>query len=288
MTRTHPSLRADPDRSPTFERPPVVEVALAVSFDPVDRLTTADLGALWDREYRRRGFTVTEDQVPVGVVPEDFVSPTAGLPSVQVQLSAGIPTPRIWLMNEKGSELVQLQLDWFARNWRKAEPDMPYPRYSSVRDGFANDFKQLLDFLAAEELGALRLRTWEVTYVNHIFAGDGWDDLAHVEQVLRALASKWSPKFLTAPEFSRLSQQFVISGSTGEPVGRLHVTAEPGYKDGRDPMLLLTLTARGNFPESAKDLLDALDLGHEHVVNGFVDVTTSRMHDVWGLKHGKR
>src|SRR5438093_1076973 len=68
---------------PDFERPPVVEVALSVSFDTLAGLTAADLGVLWHLHYKPRGFRWTQDQPPVRVVPEQF-GPASGLPSVHV------------------------------------------------------------------------------------------------------------------------------------------------------------------------------------------------------------
>jgi uncharacterized protein (TIGR04255 family) len=270
---------------PDFDYPPVVEVALSVSFDPLPRVTAADLGALWQLHYRNRGFPFTADQPPLRVLPEQF--PASAVPALRVELTPIAPTPRMWLTNENGTQLVQVQRDWFARNWRKMETEEEYPRYPAIRRSFDEDLSHFQSFLESEDLGPMVPRHAEVTYVNQIFLGGG---VERVDQVLNIASPEWHRTFLPSPEFTRLSAQFVIPAGDRTPLGRLYVAAEPAFRasDGA-PMLLVTLTARGNLPrEGLKGLSDFLDIGHRWVVLGFVDVTTEQMHEVWRLKHGDR
>lgn len=273
------------ESSPDFDRPPVVEVALSISFDPVERLTLADLGALWHTRFRERGFVFTEDHPPVKVVPEEFGPGAAAARSMQVQLSIVPPTTRMWFLNEVGSELVQFQVDWFARNWRKPGPDAPYPRYRQVRRSFEEDLQLFKEFLDDESLGSVLPRTWEVTYVNHIAMDETVDHPLRLEDVLSPLSREWEGRVLTAPEFTRLLQQHVIPGDDDKPIGRVHIAAEPGFKDTR-PLIILTMTARGNVPEGSDDVVALLDVGHHYVVNGFVDVTTREAQEMWGKRDG--
>src|SRR5438093_860850 len=111
---------------PDFENPPVVEVALSVAFDPLPRVTTADLGALWALHYRQRGFNSTDDQPPVSIPPEQFEGPPTA-PGVRVEMLTGPPLPRLWFRNEAGTQLIQVQGNWFARNWRKMDSGEAYP-----------------------------------------------------------------------------------------------------------------------------------------------------------------
>jgi uncharacterized protein (TIGR04255 family) len=268
---------------PDFDKPPVVEVALSVSFDPLPRVTAADLGALWQLHYRNRGFPFTADQPPLRVLPEQF--PASAVPALRIELTPLAPTPRMWFHNERGTQLVQVQRDWFARNWRKMETEEEYPRYPAIRRFFDEDLSQFRSFLESEDLGPLVPRHAEVTYVNQIFLEGG---IERVDQVLNIAAPAWRGTFLPSPELTRLSAQFVIPARDGTPLGRLYASAEPAFR-ARDvaPVLLLTMTARGSLPrEGFEGLSEFLDTGRRWIVLGFVEVTTEQMHDVWGLKHG--
>jgi hypothetical protein len=71
-----------------------------------------------------------------------------------------------------------------------------------------------------------------------------------------------------------------------EPVGRLHIAAEPAFRrSDSSPIVVLTLTARGRPLGVGLDgVLAFLDLGHEWIVRAFDSVTTSKMHRIWGRK----
>ena len=47
-------------------------------------------------------------------------------------MSEETETPRLWLMNEEESRLLQLQQDRLVVNWRKLPSDTPYPHYQSI------------------------------------------------------------------------------------------------------------------------------------------------------------
>ena len=55
-------------------------------------------------------------------------------PAVAFKVSEETETPRLWLMNEQGSQLLQLQQDRLVVNWRRLPSDIPYPHYESIRE----------------------------------------------------------------------------------------------------------------------------------------------------------
>jgi uncharacterized protein (TIGR04255 family) len=271
---------------PSFRRPPVVEVALAVGFEPLPGLTAAELGVLWQTHYRGAGLTEVEEQPPVQMPIEQFdeVRPA----TLKIEMVVTPPPPRLWFRNKAGTELVQVQHNWFARNWRKMETEDEYPHYEVVRGFFDDSLKRFFQFVKDEGLGEILPNQCEVTYLNHILVGDGWDGFGAENQVLSVLSGQPDAPYLSRPELARASVQYVIPGEGNEAVGRLYVVAEPAFRaHDRKPMLVLTLTARGQSQkEGLEGISDFLDLGHEWVVFGFVDVTTERMHETWGLEHG--
>ena len=83
-----------------------------------------------------------------------------------------------------------------------------------------------------------------------------------------------------------MAVRYVIPGADGEPLGRLHIVMEPGYRrDDNRPMFLLDLTARGRPERDGVDgVLRFLEIGREWVVRGFAAVTTAQMHKIWGRR----
>ena len=87
-------------------------------------------------------------------------------------------------MNSAGTEMIQIQNDRFIKNWRKCGENEEYPRYAkTVKPAFERDFREFLAFLADENLGAVKVNQCEVTYVNHIVAGDGWSNWDEFDKV---------------------------------------------------------------------------------------------------------
>jgi hypothetical protein len=75
--------------------------------------------------------------------------------------------------------------------------------------------------------------------------------------------------------------RFPIVDDTGGFVGRLYVTLQSARRlsDGV-PMFILELTARG----FTSGHLDFFDLGRKWIVHSFKELTTPKMHEVWGIR----
>src|SRR5664280_2086175 len=140
-----------PEDLPDFRKPPLAETVLSLQFEPLPGLTSAHLGMLWAR-FRSR-FSVVEEHPPLPSVFERFGPPTPA--QVEVSYEEKPPAPRLWFLNEAGSELIQVQTDRFVHIWRKTETLNPYPRYEPIRDKFREEVVALEDFLREEELGSL-------------------------------------------------------------------------------------------------------------------------------------
>lgn len=265
-------------RLPDFSRPPVAEVALAVGFSPIAGLRLVEYGRLWD--LYRTSFSKVVEQPPVQMTVERFGGQGGG-PGVSFELLSMPPLPRVWFVNEDESELVQVQNNWFARNWRKVPSRGDYPRYPNIRQPFESDFRSFEQHVQAARLGVVKPTQCEVTYINHISIDDPepWT-LGDVV----TLVNPGSPgDFLPPVESIRLAAQYVITHDQ-DSVGRLHVTAEPATRrtDNR-PIVVLTITARGRpLGEGIEGVVSFLDLGHDWVVRAFESVTTERMHMMWG------
>lgn len=282
MTLRDPEAEPVSSPLPTFSHPPVVEVGISVGFEPIDGLHPGHWGLLWKQAFA--DFPVVEERAPFQPVIERFGATATLRPEIQVEMANRPPSPRIWFVNRNGTELVQLQRNWFARNWRKVLGTEEYPRYERLIEPFKADLGRFVEFLASEELGELVPVQCEVTYVNHIEGLGVWSEHGELHKVLELVSPQHEVGFLTDPENLRLAVQYLIPGDDGEPVGRLHVGVEPAFKrDSREPIFVMTLTARGT-PESSglEGVYRFLDRGHNWIVLGFEAITSDDMHRAWG------
>jgi uncharacterized protein (TIGR04255 family) len=232
----------------------------------------------WNEVHGR--FPKTEERIELqpAVERQTELSP----PGVGIQLEAleAPPTPRFWFANENGTELIQLQRDRFIKNWRKIGEGDKYPRYEHVREGFERDFSKFREFTSRYNLGTIRINQCEVTYINHIVAGEGWETHADISKVFTVWQQP-TTHFPGSAQDVTFHARFPIFGHDGAFFGRLHATVQPVVRltDGT-PMFVLDLTARGQM----EDGTEFFDLGRDWIVRSFKELTTPEMHQVWGIR----
>jgi len=266
---------------PDFKNPPVAEVALSLQFDSLQLFRVPHLGLLW--EQYRLTFPKFEEHPPLPAAVEWFGLPTSGGFAPQVELLTVPPMPRCWFVNERGSELVQIQQDRFVFNWRKLKEDDLYPRYEYVQAGFEKQLQVLRGFLTKENVGDIVPNQCEVTYVNQLLSGQGWEQPGQLDRLVTIWKNQYSDQFLKEPEDVRLSMRYVIRDDD-KPVGRLHVNIEPRFSTIHQlPVIVISLTARG-APRTKDEagVLDFFQIGRKWIVSAFASITTNDMHRNWG------
>jgi uncharacterized protein (TIGR04255 family) len=272
------STSTRPSDFPDFDEPPVVETVLSVQFEPLIEMRTAHLGLLWEKY--RPNFPKTEERPGLGPVFEQFPEAPRTRLGLELQTYENPPVPRLWFITTQGNEMIQVQPDRFIRNWRKEGEGETYPRYEKNKASFERDFAAFREFVAEYHLGTPRVNQCEVTYVNHILSGQGWDSFGDVDKVF----SFWRPPVDRIPgnaEDLRAYTRFVIPGDGATPAGRLHVEIQPAFRPSDNKaMYVFHLTARGQVGES----FEFFDLGREWIVKSFAALTTPRMHEVWKRK----
>jgi len=271
---------------PEFENPPVVEVALAVQFEPIAGLTAPQLGLLWAAHYRK-AYPKVEEHAPLDSVIERFGSKGPGHADVRIQMLNKPPTPRCWFLSDEGSELIQVQPDRFAHNWRKTGDADEYPRYDEhIKKTFIEEVTSFQDYIEEEELGTFAPNQCEVTYVNHIPCGTGWDSHGQLAQILSLGELQGADGFLPEAEELRMSGSFVIPREGEAPLGRLRFSIEPAFRRADSaPIFRLNLVARGRpTDDSIGGVFGFMDIGREWIVRGFAAITTPKMHRIWGRK----
>ena len=272
----------DKNGLPDFSHPPLSEVAISVQFDSLAQLQVAQIGLLWSK-FRKR-FPKTEQHAPLAPYIERFEHDPP--PTIQLEISNAPPVPRCWFLNDAGSELIQVQLNRFTRNWRKVKIEDEYPRYDYVRSQFSEDLNGFCNFLKDENIGEFRPIQCEISYINNIEPTNIWDEHRDLSKVL----AMWNPRncgrLLSNLENVRVATQHVVNEIAGEPPARLHISTQPAFSStDKQPLFVLTLTARGApMEQTTEGVLAFIDKGREMIVRGFKSVTTSEMHDSWGLK----
>jgi uncharacterized protein (TIGR04255 family) len=195
---------------------------------------------------------------------------------------SGIPSVRCWFFDPSETRLIQLQHNHFIHNWRKTAATQGYQHYEVVKPLFQKEWRRFCSFVAANAMRRPEVWQSEVTYVNHIERGQGWETFADLPLVMTSWSGKTATQFLPDPDTVAWNCVYPMPDSAGQ----LNVNLQRAIRktDGKD-IIQLTLTAKGK-PASAEDgdLFAWLDLGHEWVVRGFKDVTTAKMHQFWGVK----
>jgi len=264
---------------PLYDSPPVIETVLGFQFLPIDRFSLLHLGLFWSSV--KQDYPKFQIKPPLNPVVEQFEN--LKVPTQVLGLGlAKEPEVRCWLIDQHENHLVQIQKDRFHFNWKKVTGFDIYPQYDTCRPRFNREWERFSQFLVVEKLAPAQVTQCEVTYVNHLEMGRGWNSYSELHKVFTGLASMSDRKLLREPEHLSLNYVYVIPGKKG----RLHIDVQPGIRreDGTQ-IIQLQMTARGK-PASNQldDLLGWLDLGHEWIVNGFTDFTTQYMHTIWGRK----
>jgi len=257
---------------PDFKTPPAVETLMGFYFAPLKGWMTPYFGLFWNE--------IRKDYPRVEVQP--FLVPEQGLrlelKSEKARLEISGEVPVRWMyFHGSGKTMIQVQSDSFIQNWRKGSDKDPYLHYGDLRPSFESMWRRYGKFLRANKVKGPIIRECEVTYVNHIDKGAGWNSLQDLGTVVSCWSGATSGDFLPAPDVISLNVIYPIR----EKRGRLQVTLQPGIRNGQQT-LQLTLMARCKPADStSSELMAALDLAREWVVRGFTDFTTGDMHKFW-------
>lgn len=261
-----------PDKIVDFEMPPVSEVAFGVQFEPLTELMVPHVGLLW-AEFSET-YPQADEHPPLAPVREDLSEPG----KVDVQLDQRATLPRIWLANEAGTELLQLQRERFHLNWQRRSADDDYPGFKTLWGRFLDAWGRFAAFCDEWEIQPPRLAQAELTYVNPIALDDVGVTLADLGQVVPDLtwrATDRTDRFLPDFEAMRWQTSFLLPDGAGRLwVGMMTRRNEPDRDEVR-----LELTVRGEPPQ---DLEAWFRQAREWIVRGFADVTSRAVQDrVW-------
>jgi uncharacterized protein (TIGR04255 family) len=253
------------DRLPEYENPPVAEVVTGVYFRKIP-LQLPHFGLLW--KQFQHDYPRFEEAPPLITTIEQSDTPD-------------FPMPRVWFLSRDETGVIQVQNSYFLANWRRVKADDAYPRYHRVMEQYRDRLGRFSAFLESQSLPEIEPVHYEMTYVNHIPQGDGWNDLGDIGRVLPDLSWRKEPvRFFSGHE----TLNCVWGFSLPKGMGRLRVSVKTARRRADDvPVLIMELTAKGKPEASASlDAWNWYSVAREWIVRGFADLTSSEVQEtVW-------
>ncbi len=251
---------------PGYKNPPVNEVVCGMRFHTPDKLLIPHIGFLWNK-FRSEYSIIQHAPRIVSIKGE-----------IPVNEIAGLPFPRVWFINKSDDQLVQFQTDRFYFNWRRRQSD--YPGYAHIIKNFETVLDNILNLFDEFELGELNPIEYELSYINHIPKGQGWDSINDLPGIFSDFVWRQTPgRFLPNPVNVAWQTEFPLPENKGDLVVNLKQATRTQDKV---PLLVLELRARG-ISESAnkKSIREWFDGAHEWIVRGFTDLTTPEIQEIW-------
>jgi hypothetical protein len=178
--------------------------------------------------------------------------------------------------------MIQVQATRFLYNWQQR--DAVYPSYDKMRGEFDRLFADFCRFASEAELGEVVPNQWELTYVDHISRGPLWESPADWEKVLPGIfAPRWT---LRGTRLESMGGEWHCEIEPRR--GRLHIVMQHvrvGSASGPEVLQLQT-TARGSVhKEPGWDLDAGLRLGHDVIINAFLEMTSPQAQHAWGRRN---
>jgi uncharacterized protein (TIGR04255 family) len=172
--------------------------------------------------------------------------------------------------------LIQIQSDRFLFNWRSMAESDEYPRYPTIRDAFLWAWGEWTAFIDVESLGEISVSAIEMSYINAIAKGKGWQNWDSVGEIFPDFAwRKAAGRYLPGPE----KVVYVAAIQMGDE-GSLTIRVNPANlrTDGAE-IIRFELTAQKQVrePNADFDIRTWLGIAHEWIVRGFADLTADEV-----------
>lgn len=270
-----PSFAVQQPRLQDFEAPPLNEVVLGAQFSNPIGYSQIHAGEVWS--LFRDKYPLLQEHMSLQPVFETFGTGMPTPPIGQIAFVDGPMHDRFWFIRPDGAELIQFQQDRLLHNWRKVEEaSNDYPRFDRLLPQFRDELCKFEKYISTLQRQELMVNQCELSYINHIPVAA--DEPMQPSDWLRFVKFENNP-----PQSFSFGFREVIHNSQKAPQGRLWCEVTDGIKAGGQRIISLTLTVRGapSMP-TIDSALDFIEMGHDLIVNRFVELTTDKAHEVWG------
>jgi uncharacterized protein (TIGR04255 family) len=241
-----------------FENPPLVEVVCGVRFQPLEKFATPHIGLLW--QNYKKDYLYYKEQAPIAVNSEP-------------QILQRPPLPRIWFTDENESRIIQVQRDRFVTNWKKVEPEQTYPHFGEILEKFEADFTKFTDFLTDSELDSPSLLECELTYINIIPKGQGWNDWSNLARLSPAIGWNWSQQnILPIPEGINLNTVCFLPDNLGS--FQLNLASLKRVPENEEALQLLFSLKKTSSELTCENMLKWFVVAHDWLVKSFLSLTS--------------
>ncbi len=267
-----------------YARAPVVEVSLSVQFDSIPGFLAPHTGAIWDSF--RDEFPLIEQHPPLAPTIEQPSQPTL------IPQSAIVSGPRVWMVKEDRTELIQIQQNRFVRNWRNyddASGNLPYPNYEpELKARFDEDFTKFCEKLGALNLQSPVINQCDFGYINWIRRENVWESHNELHKVLRHYQDT-SANLDGKLETTSVQMTKKIIQQTGEFFGRLYfaitpITVRSLDQKGTEPAFQASINVRGNPHATNQSYLEFFDIAHTNAISVFENSFSCELQQAWGRK----
>lgn len=259
------------DNLPKFNKPPVIETILGVDFDPISDFQAPYYGLfLLEVKDTYKNFV---ELPPIDSQVERFEGDSVPIASFRFGYR---PDIRCLFLDKTEKWRLQVQNNKFLSNWAKSLTTSKYPNYELTSNKFKTNWNKFLTFLKKNNLNTPVVQQCEVSYLNHIEFGN----IRNLSEIFPFWNQQSkSNDFLPEAEATSARMIYRIPNNRG----RLRVDITPNIRHiDSKKIISLSLTAKV-FPKSSgiKDVVEAMNIGHEWVVRGFTDLTSDKMHKIW-------
>ena len=201
----------------------------------------------------------------------------------QLQVSNRPDLARTWFIHEDENQIIQVQRDRFTFNWRKAKSNQQYPGFSTILKRFETFYNRFCKILTELEVGTVTPSQYELTYIDQLFQGAGWNTLDGIGKIFNLFVD--SPQlnsFWSGVESLILRTSFRVENLHG----RLHLTIGNRVRSSDQKQTLQTdFTVRG-FPESVEHtMITWFKSAHDEICRKFACMFSEYIQlEIWERK----
>lgn len=244
-----------------FAKAPLSEVVCGVEFN-APGFSSIHFGLYW-QSIQERFPNPPLDKSPIG----------------EIELMASPPSlRRVWFQSVGRNQLIQLQANRFHYNWKRLAEDDEYPHFDVLYPNFEKEWTAFQDWWVELDELPIQSMHYELTYLNQIDAGLGWqspDDNPKVFSFLDVLLSDERPDLISHD----CRMLFALPNEQGTLTVRLNQAKR--LEDNAN-ILILELTARSTNCE--RPLSSWFSDVHVFLVKIFVELLSESAKADWGLR----